>query len=323
MTSIVVGGQHSGYTERTIRRIAGRTVATYARTLRTLVDLSPADRYFLHTSHLRSRESLDAESRRVLEAALAQATKRTSARAVRRTTEVTPEGRRFVEQAPTMTHLDGIDEAMPHLYADYLSGVGVDIQVLMAQYRPVDAVRRVVGVGSVGTRCSLVLLEGADDDTLLMQVKEASESVLSRYGGMDFSEQTQARIDEHGQGFRVVSLQRVLQVVSDPFLGHLGYEGRDYYVRQFHDKKGSIELDGLDPDRFGYYSQACATMLARAHAQSPSFVRVAGYLGASDRVADPILDWSFAYAEQSLADYRALQRAAAEGRVQVEPVAGS
>lgn len=321
--SIVVGGQHAGYPERTIQRIARQTVRTYARSLRSLVDLSPMDRYFLHSNVLRSRESLDTKSRRALETALSQAEKRTSTRAVRRTTEIAPDGqRRFVEAPPTMVRFDIADATRDSLYQDYLAAVDVDIQLVLAQYAPVDAIRRVVGVGSVGTRCSLVLLAGADGDTLLLQVKEAGQSVLSQYGGMDFSHRTRARVEEHGQGYRVVAMQRILQVVSDPFLGHIRNEGRDFYVRQFHDMKGSLELEGLDPEPFRFYSQACATMLARAHAQSASFVRVVGYLGGSDSAVDAIVDWSFSYAEQSLADYRALQQAAAEGRIPVAEAIG-
>ena len=318
VTSVFVGGTDTGNSQRTIRSIARRTVRTYARSLRALIDLSPVDRYFLHSNILRSRASLDATSRRALEAALKDAEKRTSARAVRRTTELSEDGRRrFVEQPPTMTHFDVDVDTMMRLYADYREGVDVDIDLVLSHYAPVDAVRRVVGVGSVGTRCSLVLLEGADGDTLLMQVKQATESVLSRYGGMQFTHRTSERVERYGEGFRVVAMQRVLQVVSDPFLGHFQNEGRDFYVRQFHDMKGSMELEGLDPGPFQSYADACATMLARAHGQSASFVRVVGYLGASDRVVDAIVDWSFAYAEQSLSDYRALVQAAQQGRVPV------
>lgn len=317
VASIVVGGQHADYPEKSIRSMARETVRTYVRSLTALVDLSPVDRYFLHNSVLRSRRSLDRKSRTVLEIALEQAEKRTSARAVRRTTEATEQGRRFIESPPTMVRFEMADTTRASLYEDYLAAVDVDIQLVLAQYAPADAIRRVVGVGSVGTRCSLVLLEGADGDTLLLQVKEAGQSVLTQYGGMEFSHRTRDRVEAYGQGYRVVAMQRILQVVSDPFLGHIRNEGRDFYVRQFHDMKGSLELEGLAPDTFGVYAQACATMLARAHAQSASFVRVIGYLGGSDRAVDAIVDWSFAYAEQSMADYRALQQAAAEGRVPV------
>lgn len=318
VASVVVGGMDAGYPQGTIRTIAQRTVRTYARSLRALIDLTPVDRYFLHSSVVGSRASLDPQSRHALESALKDAEKRTSARAVRRTTEMTEDGRRrFVEQPPTMTHLDVDVDTTMRLYHDYREGVGVDIDLVLSHYAPVDAVRRVVGVGSVGTRCSLVLLEGADGDTLLMQVKQATESVLSRYGGMQFSQRTSERVEQYGEGYRVVAMQRILQVVSDPFLGHFRNEGRDFYVRQFHDKKGSLELEGLEPGAFGSYADACATMLARAHGQSASFVRVVGYLGTSERVVDAIVDWSFAYAEQSLSDYQALVQAARQGRVPV------
>lgn len=319
-TSVVVGGVDAGYDEATIRALTAETVRTYQRSLATLLAMSPVARYFLHGNLDASRASLDEKSHRALDAALARAQKRTSDRAVRRTTEAGAGGaRRFVEEAPRMTHAAVDRDEMPRLYEEYRAGVEIDLSLVLAQYAPVDIVRRVVGVGSVGTRCFLVLLEGADGDTLLLQVKEATDSVLGRYGGMTFSDRTVERIGTYGNGYRVVALQRILQVVSDPFLGHLRFDGRDYYVRQFHDMKGSIELEGLEPDGFGAYASACATMLARAHAQSPGFARIVGYLGRNSAAADAIVDWSFDYAEQSLSDFRALQEAVASGRLPAPP----
>ena len=310
VTSVVVGGLHAGYTGTAIRRTARDVVRTYARSLRSLVALTPTERYFMHANVLFARQSLDRRSRRTLNAALARAGRRTSDRAVRRTTEVTDEGvRRFVEEPPTMTHLEVEAEEMWHLYRAYRVTLDVDVDTVLSQYVPTDVVQRVVGVGSVGTRCLLVLLQGSDDDTLVLQVKEATDSVLTRYGRVPLSRRTEEGVAAQGNGFRVVGLQRSLQVVSDPFLGSFRHEGHDYYVRQFHDMKGSIELDGLPVGPFASYAGACATMLARAHSQSPGVDRVVGYLGRSDAAVNAVVQWSFDYAQQSLADFEALRAA--------------
>jgi len=323
-TSVVVGGADAGYDEDVIRSVATETVRTYQRSLASLLALSPVERYYMHTDLRSSRAGLDQRSLAgldaALDAALARARKRTSERAVRRTTEIGEDGvRRFVEDPPRMTHLQVEQEEMVPFFEEYRAGVGIDLGLVLSQYAPVDAVRRVVGVGSVGTRCSLVLLGGADGDTLLLQVKEATDSVLARYGGTAFSEATAERFAASGNGLRVVALQQILQVVSDPFLGHFRRDGRDFYVRQFHDMKGAIDLEGLEPEAFGPYAAACATMLARAHAQSPGFARVVGYLGRNHTAAGAIVDWSFDYADQSLRDFRALQDAVASGRLPVPP----
>ena len=315
VTSIVVGGAHAGYDEPDVRRAAAGAFATYARSLRALVELSPADRYFIHAGAGAARRQIDRRSREVLRRATASAQRRTAERVLRRTTERDDEGRlRFVEQPPTMTHAELADDRPgAELYEQYLASVGMDLALVLRQYAPVDVVRRVVGVGSVGTRCLLVLLTGADDDALVLQVKEANESVLSRYGGVGQPEVGRGSVGQGGHGARVVGFQRVLQAVSDPFLGHLRTADHDFYVRQFHDMKGSVELEGLELTPFTEYADACATMLARAHAQSPAASEVVGYIGSSDAAGRAVVDWSFAYARRSLADYRALRSAAAAG----------
>jgi uncharacterized protein (DUF2252 family) len=319
VTSIVVGGMHAQYDELAIRRAASSAVATYARSLMALSLASPTDRYFAHVGFAGTRRrQLDARSRAVVDRAVAAAERRTGARAVRRTTERGPDGRlRFLDTPPTMTHVPEARVGGGELFRQYQGTVEVDVALLLAHYAPADAVRRVVGVGSVGTRCYLFLLEGADDDALLLQVKEAGESVLTRYGGIVQPSIVDEAIAQGGQGARVTGFQRTLQGLSDPFLGQMRGGGRDYYVRQFNDMKGSIEVAGLDPVSFAEYGDACATMLARAHSQGLRVHELVGYLGASATAGRAIVEWAFQYAQQSLADYEALRAAAAAGRVPV------
>jgi uncharacterized protein (DUF2252 family) len=314
ITSVIVGGREAGYEEHDVEEIARRAIAQYVAVLRRLVRLSPSDRYFMHLNVGSARRQLSRDGRRVLNAALAAAERRTSVRAIRRTTEREADGKlRFVENPPTMVRFR-LDEATPlggaepaesihSLFAQYRDTVSIDIDTVLAQYEPTDLARRVVGVGSVGTRCYLQLLQGADEDALLLQVKEAGESVLSQYGRIPQPARITEGVAAHGEGFRVVGMQRVLQAVSDPFLGHLEANGRAFYVRQFHDMKGSVELDGLPLDAFSDYVVACAGLLGRAHAQSPTAGQVLGYIGTSDAASDAIVTWSVAYADQSLRDF--------------------
>lgn len=314
VTSVVVGGREAGYAERDIEGVARRAIASYVSVLRRMVRLSPSDRYFLHLNVQSARRQMSRDGRRVLRDALAAAERRTSARAIRRTTERDTDGKvRFVENPPTMVrfrldeaeHVAGAEraESVHALFAQYRDTVSIDIDTVLAQYEPTDLARRVVGVGSVGTRCYLQLLQGADEDALLLQVKEAGESVLSKYGRIPQPARITQGIAAHGEGYRVVGLQRVLQAVSDPFLGHFAANGRAFYVRQFHDMKGSVELDDLALDAFSDYAVACAGLLGRAHAQSPTAGQVLGYVGSSDAASDAVVTWSISYADQSLRDF--------------------
>lgn len=312
VTSIVVGGMNAGYSEREIRRAARHTVRAYRRGLTSLLETSPLERYYMHGNVDFARNSLSSETQALLKDVLKAATKRTAKRAVKRTTEMGDDGiLRFVEHPPTMMHVDsdvlGAGATRAELFVQYRETVPLDIDTVLAQYVPTDLVRRVVGVGSVGTQCFLQLLQGSDGNALLLQVKEASESVLSRYGGIAQPSRVTAGIAGHGQGFRVVNLQRILQAVSDPFLGHMQRGDRDFYVRQFHDMKGSVELEGLDYLPFLDYVRTCGGMLARAHAQSPTAGQVVGYLGTTNAAIDAIIEWSFSYAAQSLRDFQTVR----------------
>lgn len=320
VTSVVVGGHDNGYDEAEIRRNALATFDAYAIGLRAMVDQSPVQRYFVQPHIEAMTAEIDKSTRKVLKRSVAAAQKRTSERAVRRNTVRDPDGRlHFIEHPPRMTRLDNLNGTLVEkLFNEYRSTVTFDVASVLAQYRPTDTIRRVVGVGSVGTRCALQLLEGADDDTLVLQIKQANRSVLSQYGSFHQPRRLVAAVDELGQGARVTNGQRLLQAVSDPFLGHMRFDGADFYVRQFHDMKGSVELSELDAEGFRDYSILCATLLARAHSQSPLSVEVVGYIGESAKTAGAIVDWSFAYAEQSLADFHALRAAADSGRIEVE-----
>jgi uncharacterized protein (DUF2252 family) len=175
----------------------------------------------------------------------------------------------------------------------------------------VDAARKVVGVGSVGTRAFVVLLEGRDEnDPLFLQVKEAGASVLDGH--------VPSGPHEH-HGHRVVAGQRLMQAASDIFLGWFrGTEGRDFYWRQLKDMKGSAKVENMSPHELVLYADLCGWVLARAHARSGDRVQIASYLGKSERFDRAVADFAVAYADQNEQDHAALCAAVKSGRLPAE-----
>lgn len=309
--SIVVGGRATGRSDEVIDEAVRAAVASYVRGIRRATRLTPTARYFTHFDVESSRGLLDPAARKAIRGAVRQAQRRTGERAVRRLTETDAAGRRrFVHQEPTTSPVGPEVLAIVHeLVMQYRRNASADIALLFEHFGVSDVARRVVGVGSVGTRCYLVLFQDGTGGTLLMQPKQASQSVLVEYGRVDQPAGLQHIIDEHGEGARVVAMQRILQAVSDPFLGHLRGPAADYYVRQFHDMKGGVEVEELDDGPFVTYAQACAAVIARAHSQCVTAAEVAGYIGGGRVVGEAILDWARAYADVSYADFAAFSGA--------------
>ncbi|MGZ0711867.1 DUF2252 domain-containing protein (plasmid) [Coraliomargarita sp. W4R53] len=319
VTSVIIGGRHAKYDTELIMLTADEAVRSYASALRGSASKSALERYFMHLNSEFANQRMSKRGKGSAKAAIRAAQRRTESRAIERTTERAEDGSlQFAEQLPTMKRLS-LEEAqqaggtrhanlhtgLTSLFQQYRDSVPIDIDVVLSQYVPRDLARRVVGVGSVGTRCYLQLLVGADDDALVLQIKEAGESVLSARGGVRQPQRLVEGVAHHGHGFRVVGMQRILQAVSDPFLGYLSGPNRDYYVRQFHDMKGSIELEGLSYDAFHDYALGCAAVLGRSHAQSFTAGQVVGYIGNPDPAIAAIVAWSRAYADLSMRDYEA------------------
>jgi uncharacterized protein (DUF2252 family) len=222
------------------------------------------------------------------------------------------DGRRIInDDPPLLVRIPEGDELRSQVYAileSYKRTLQEDRRHLLDRFRFVDAARKVVGVGSVGTRAYVVLLEGRDEeDPLFLQVKEAGASVLEGH--------VASNTYEH-HGHRVVAGQRLMQAASDIFLGWFrGTEGRDFYWRQLKDMKGSADLEGMSPDELVIYAGLCGWTLARAHARSGDRVQIAGYLGKSERFDRAIADFAQAYADQTERDHAALCAAVKSGRV--------
>jgi uncharacterized protein (DUF2252 family) len=219
---------------------------------------------------------------------------------------------RIVDDPPLVVHKSDeiVGKNLPILAQSYRSSIRDDLHALLDRYTFVDFAQKVVGVGSVGTRCYVVLMKGnGSEDPLFLQIKEAFPSVLEQFAG-------KSRFENHGQ--RVVRGQQYIQAASDIFLGWGRFNNTDFYVRQLRDMKMSIEVSRLSPDRLTLYASLCGWALARAHARSGDVARIAGYIGSSDTFDNAIVAFAIAYADQTERDHAALAAAVARGRIAAE-----
>jgi uncharacterized protein (DUF2252 family) len=218
--------------------------------------------------------------------------------------------RRFIDNPPLLFHPapeDPLAEEMRSVFPPYRTTLREDLRVLLDQYRVVDVAMKVVGVGSVGTRCGVALLEAEDDDILFLQIKEARPSVLEPYTG-------KSACKNHAQ--RVVAGQRLMQASGDIFLGwSRGSDGHDFYLRQIRNMKTSIDIKGMSEDDLSCYAQLCGWALARSHARSGQRFIISGYLGRSDTFDRAIATFAETYADQTERDYQELVRAVEAGQI--------
>ena len=329
-TSVVVAARHRGFATEVADDAVYACLARYRATMREHRDAEVLDVWYANVS---AHDVLATLGERVedgdlghelldtTEEAFAKARRRTSKRAARRHTEVVDGELRMREDPPVLSR-----EALPAdrraLAVRYLEGYAASLPAhrrrLLERYEVVDVARRVVGVGSVGTRCYIILLHGRDEnDPLVLQVKEAGPSVLQPYV---------ANRAPRPHGRRVVEGQRTMQTVSDIFLGWLtavGPDGveRDFYVRQFRDMKGGIEVDDLEADGLVAYAKLCGHLLADAHARGGQPAELAGYLGRSDGFIEALTSFAHDYAEVTERDHERLLAAIAAGEVPHEPEA--
>ncbi|MFJ3216686.1 DUF2252 domain-containing protein [Kitasatospora sp. NPDC086801] len=314
--SIAVAARDHGQDEDRARRAARTAVQGYATAMRHLAGLGELDVWYsrIDTGDLlplfrrpRQRERAEAD--------LTQARRRTSLRAFGKLTEERDGQRRIISAPPLIEPLKPNElRDIGKVFSDYRATLAEDRRVLLDRYRFVDAAMKVVGVGSVGTRCYIVLLEGRDTrDPLFLQLKEAGRSVLEDHLPPT---RVDAEVSVHHGGRRVVTGQHLMQAASDIFLGWTtGPAGRHFYGRQLRDMKGSIEVADLAPSGLRAYADLCGRTLARAHARTGDRLAIAGYLGTADAFADAIADFSVQYADQTALDHAELVAAIDAGRI--------
>jgi uncharacterized protein (DUF2252 family) len=312
--SVAVAGRENGHSGALAHRAALEATAAYRTALRGLARKGELAVWY---------ERIDADSllplvrsarhRRRVESSLTRARRRTSLHAVGKLTETVDGRRRIVHDPPLLEPAGAADMAsLRKIFSDYRSTLSEERRLLLDRYRFVDAARKVVGVGSVGTRCFIVLLAGRDqDDPLFLQIKEARKSVLE--------EHLPSGPYVH-PGHRVVAGQRLLQAASDIFLGWMtGPQGRAFYWRQLRDMKGSADVAGMSPEALTAYARLCGTALARAHARSGDRIAIAAYLGNTDTFERAVADFALSYATQTTADHATLGAAVAAGVVTASP----
>ncbi|MFF9817739.1 DUF2252 domain-containing protein [Streptomyces sp. NPDC014006] len=323
--SFAIAGRHNGFSTAEQDSAVRECVRAYRTRMREFAAMPTLDVWYAQDDADRMRalmaSSMNKEARRRTAEATAKARTRTHLQAFAKLTRVTAEGRRITPDPPLVTPLrDLLDDPSDDRQEKELRGVvegyartlSSERRFLLRRYRLVDMARKVVGVGSVGTRCWILLLLGkGDDDPLLLQAKEANESVLAAHTGA-------ARYDN--QGRRVVTGQRLIQTTSDIFLGWthavgLDGVGRDFYVRQLRDWKGIARPETMDPGLFRLFAHLCGAGLARAHARSGDPVAIAAYLGGGDRFDRALALFAQAYADQNEQDAGALAAAVASGRL--------
>jgi uncharacterized protein (DUF2252 family) len=217
---------------------------------------------------------------------------------------------RFVDQPPVLFHpaVEDFEERVREGLEDYRQSLSVERRVLLDRYRLEDTALKVVGIGSVGTRCFIGLFFSEDNHPLILQFKEARRSILEPY-----TEKSQF----DNQGERVVMGQRLMQSSSDIFLGWMrGRRGYDFYVRQLRDMKFSIPLEGFSAVQLNRYADFCGWTLARAHAKSGYSATISGYLGKGDQFDQAMGEFAITYADQTERDHEALVKAVRSGRVE-------
>ncbi|MEU9763011.1 DUF2252 domain-containing protein [Streptomyces sp. NPDC047985] len=316
-TSLVLAGREAGADEDTCRRGAYDTVGAYRRTMRLLAGLPALDAWNAIAdeelvSHTDARDLLG-----TLERVSEKARSNTSARFAARSTEKSGDGgRSFVDAPPVLRRVpDEEAAAVAAGLGDYLGTISEDMVPLLGRYAIHDVAFRVVGTGSVGTRSYVVLLLDHRGEPLVLQVKEARPSALAPYlsaVGFDVPEAAH-------EGRRVVLGQRRMQVVSDILLGWATVDGRPYQVRQFRNRKGSVDPAALAADQVDDYGRMTGALLARAHAHSADPRLIAGYCGKSDELDEAVAAFAVTYADRTEADHAELLRAVASGRIAAEP----
>jgi uncharacterized protein (DUF2252 family) len=320
VTSAIIGGRHAGYPKKAIRRCVEQALEGYQTSLEAMLEeMDVLDRYYLRVEPEHYTGKVSKGLQAVVQKTISRARTRTSARVFKQIMEIGADGTmRLRETPPVLQHVDEDTEApLLESIQEYLAAVPADVALLLSHFRVTDVALRVVGVGSVSTRCYLVILVGPNGTPLILQIKEATRSVLEEYGGWAQPDTLTAAVEARGQGVRVIDGQLILQAMSDVFLGTTRKDGRDYYVRQFHDMKGTIETENMSAAVFGEYVVACAVLLARAHSQSANASILRGYVGTSNSVHEAVAEWCYAYADKSLDDFHQLHAAAKAGDIEV------
>ena len=330
VASFAIAGREIGFSEQERRAIALDTLRSYREAMRAFAGLRNLELWYAYLPIERAFQEfargVDPKQLKKAQANVAKTRTKDSMQSFEKLTTLVDGERRIIsdpplivpidELTPTEMERDAILGEVRDLFRSYRRTLATDRRHLLEQFRFVDLARKVVGVGSVGTRAWIALFLGIDDDDpLFLQVKEAQPSVLERFVG---------KSEYSNCGQRVVAGQRLMQATTDIFVGwqHVssGLDGqaRDFFIRQLKDWKGSFAIEAALPAGAAAYGRMCGWTLARAHARSGDRVAIASYLGGSDAFDQALATFAETYADQNERDYTALQDAVDEGRVKAQ-----
>ena len=315
-TSFVLAARWLGFDADAARRSVTAMVSAYRAAMARFSGMSVLEIWYAKTSmdEMFQEFADDPKVVKLLNRGVEHAREHTTEHVFHKISTVVDGKSRLADQPPLLFHADPAEldlerDVVPFL-GKYRESLSRDRQALLDRYEVLDVVHKVVGVGSVGTRCYVVLLAGRQDDHLLLQVKEARRSVLEgRSGSSPFE----------NNGERIVTGQRLMQSASDIFLGWTGgLHGHDFYVRQLRDMKIAPNLAGYSPRILAAYADLCGRVLARAHAKAGDAPTISGYAGTTTRFDEAIADYAAAYADQVEEDFDAFLQATRTGRFPIE-----
>ncbi len=309
--SFVVAGRHNGFKKADVSEATRRCVQSYREHMREYSGMGALEMWYQ-----RIDEMVELVRRRkwkkIIQKQIDKAVSRTAAHDEFPKLVSVKDGKVRIKDSPplifhqadwdTVEHHRLVQDAF-HRYRETLTD---DLKVLVDHYQLKDVAIKVVGVGSVGTRCAIMLMMAGDDDPLFLQVKEAHESVLAPYAGKSVYENA---------GQRVVAGQRLMQAASDMFLGWTEEKGRHFYVRQLRDIKIKPMIEIFDARTLGDYGTWCGWALARAHAKAGDAASISGYMGNNDSFDNAIASFAMSYADQNERDYKAMVKAVRDGRI--------
>ncbi len=324
--SLEIAARDNNYSDKDRRRIVEAGTSRYRKAMQRFAAMPALEVWYTHAEatavQARLRSELDKSRRRNLKRAMAKARAKDNLGAMNRFAGTLEGQPQIIADPPLIVPIrdlvddqkerEEIEQGLRDMITAYRATLEPERRVLLDRYRLIDFARKVVGVGSVGTRSWMALLIGDHErDPLFLQAKEAGRSVLEEFT-------TPSEYDNCGQ--RVVVGQRLMQAVSDIFLGWVRVKGidgqqRDFYLRQLRDWKGSAEIGTMTPSTLSTYGELCGWTLARAHARSGDRFAIAAYLGSSPAFEIAIREFAATYADQNERDHRALVDAIAAGRI--------
>lgn len=313
--SIIIAGRYKGFSDKESKKAAFGAIKMYGGKMQKYATMHQLEIWYstLDNKTIVKFFKNETDFAKRIRSATEKAKRRTHEQVFPKISVLEDGKRKIVDEPPLIYHLPDTDKIVndaQEFFEGYYAGLSDDKRALIKRYQLVDVAVKVVGVGSVGTRCVIALMMAEADDALILQFKEARRSVLEPYN---------QKTTYQNNGERIVNGQRLMQAVSDIFLGWTRTKaGRDFYIRQLRDMKSSADIDSFTLNTLNNYTLLCGWALAKSHAKSGMSPEIAGYVGKSDVFANAVADFAVSYADQNDRDYKAFYHAAKNNKIAVE-----